>query len=99
MTSPLDLVDAFVAARWISDRSSPLVEQAPLADFITEGHLARHIRHMRELYMELESAFMSRPWRARYSKQTAALAEPASALMELLRVLMTFAGPGWATGR
>jgi hypothetical protein len=28
-----------------------------------------------------------------------ALAEPASALMKLSRVLMTFADPGWATGR
>jgi hypothetical protein len=48
----------------------------------------------------LVSAFMSGPWRARYSKQTVALAELAPALMELARVLMTgFADPGWATGR
>jgi GntR family transcriptional regulator / MocR family aminotransferase len=49
---PEDLVDAFVAARWISDRASPLVEQSALADFITGGHLASHIRRMRSLYME-----------------------------------------------
>lgn len=52
---PPDLVDAFVAARWISDRSSPQVEQAALADFIQEGHLASHIRRMRTLYMERRS--------------------------------------------
>jgi GntR family transcriptional regulator / MocR family aminotransferase len=49
---PDDLLDSFVAARWISDRCSPLVEQSALADFISEGHLASHIRRMRALYME-----------------------------------------------
>jgi GntR family transcriptional regulator / MocR family aminotransferase len=43
---PEDLVDVFVAARWI------LVEQAALADFIQEGYLASHIRRMRSLYLE-----------------------------------------------
>lgn len=52
MVVPEDLVDAFVAARWVCDRSSPLVEQAALADFIIDGHLASHIRRMRTLYME-----------------------------------------------
>jgi GntR family transcriptional regulator / MocR family aminotransferase len=56
---PEDLVDAFVAARWICDRSSPLVEQAALADFITEGHLASHIRRMRALYMERRAVMMA----------------------------------------
>ena len=56
---PEDLVDAFVAARWISDRSSPLLEQAALADFITEGHLASHIRRMRALYMERRATIMT----------------------------------------
>lgn len=55
---PEDLVDAFVAARWICDRSSPLIEQAALADFITEGHLASHIRRMRALYMERRIVMM-----------------------------------------
>lgn len=55
---PEDLVDAFVSARWISDRSSPQIEQAALADFIEEGHLASHIRRMRTLYMERRSAMM-----------------------------------------
>ena len=47
---PPDLVDAFVAARELSDRHSPAVEQAVLADFIVEGHFARHVRRMRTLY-------------------------------------------------
>jgi len=49
---PEDLVEGFVAARALTDISSPLVEQAALADFIAEGHLASHIRRMRALYME-----------------------------------------------
>src|SRR6516162_11115833 len=47
---PEDLLDTFVAARWVLDRGSPLVEQAALADFIAEGHFASHIRRMRTLY-------------------------------------------------
>src|SRR5262249_20717669 len=59
LIAPEDLVDAFVGARWICDRSSPLVEQAALADFIGEGHLARHIRRMRALYMERRAVMMA----------------------------------------
>jgi GntR family transcriptional regulator / MocR family aminotransferase len=55
---PADLVDSFVAARWIIDRCSPLVEQAALADFIAEGHLASHIRRMRAIYMERRTAML-----------------------------------------
>jgi GntR family transcriptional regulator/MocR family aminotransferase len=53
---PEDLVQPFVAARALTDISSPLVEQAALADFIAEGHLASHIRRMRALYMERRDA-------------------------------------------
>jgi GntR family transcriptional regulator/MocR family aminotransferase len=59
MIVPEDVVDAFVAARWICDRSSPLIEQAALADFISEGHLASHIRRMRTLYMERREVMMT----------------------------------------
>jgi GntR family transcriptional regulator/MocR family aminotransferase len=55
---PEDLVDTFVAIRWVLDRGSPLVEQAALADFIAEGHLASHIRRMRTLYMERRSVMI-----------------------------------------
>jgi len=55
---PEDLVDTFIAARWICDRCPPFVEQAALADFISEGHLARHIRRMRALYMERRSVLV-----------------------------------------
>jgi GntR family transcriptional regulator/MocR family aminotransferase len=55
---PPDLVEPFVAARNLVDRHSPLIDQAVLADFICEGHFARHIRRMRALYAHRRAAFM-----------------------------------------
>ena len=55
---PSDLVDAFVAARALTDRHSPSVTQAALADFIDEGHFGRHIRRTRELYAERQAALV-----------------------------------------
>lgn len=49
---PHNLIETFVTARRLSDWHSPLFEQAILADFIAEGHFARHIRRMRALYAE-----------------------------------------------
>lgn len=49
---PPDLVDVFTAARMLHGAHSPLIEQAILAEFIHEGHFARHIRRMRTLYEE-----------------------------------------------
>ncbi|MBD3886174.1 PLP-dependent aminotransferase family protein [Phormidium tenue FACHB-886] len=56
---PPRLVDAFAAARAISDRHSPTFEQAVLTDFITEGHFNRHLRRMRMLYAERQAALVS----------------------------------------
>lgn len=47
---PVDLVDSFRSARAISDRGSSWVEQSAMAEFIAEGHFARHVRRMRALY-------------------------------------------------
>jgi GntR family transcriptional regulator/MocR family aminotransferase len=49
---PPEMVDVFAAAASASTHHPPLLEQAILCDFITEGHFARHIRRMRELYAE-----------------------------------------------
>ncbi len=59
MVVPPDLVDAFIAARAVADRHSPLLEQAVLADFMSEGHFARHIRRMRTLYAERQAALIA----------------------------------------
>jgi len=58
---PADLVRYFEAAQSVTTRHAPLVDQAILCDFISEGHFGRHLRRMREVYAErlavlLESA-------------------------------------------
>ncbi|HEU5336280.1 MAG TPA: PLP-dependent aminotransferase family protein [Terriglobales bacterium] len=55
---PPELVEVFAAAESSSTHHPPLLEQAILADFISEGHFARHIRRMRELYAERLAAFL-----------------------------------------
>jgi GntR family transcriptional regulator/MocR family aminotransferase len=55
---PPDLVDRFDAARSITTRHPPLQEQAVLCDFIVEGHFARHLRCMREVYAERASVLV-----------------------------------------
>ena len=55
---PPPLVDAFSAAKAVVDRHCPTVEQAVLAEFIAEGHLARHIRQMRMLYQERQNSLL-----------------------------------------
>ena len=52
------MVDIFAAAESVSTHHPPLLEQAVLCDFITEGHFARHIRRMRELYAERLSVLL-----------------------------------------
>ena len=47
---PPSLVDCFLAFRYQTDFRNSNVDQAVLGDFIAEGHLARHMRKMRELY-------------------------------------------------
>src|SRR5207244_27862 len=58
---PRDMVDIFAAAESVSSHQPASIDQAILCDFINEGHFARHVRRMRELYAErlsilLESA-------------------------------------------
>jgi len=50
LIAPPKLVTAFARAKWLTDRQTPFLEQAVLADFLREGHLERHIRRMRRLY-------------------------------------------------
>jgi GntR family transcriptional regulator/MocR family aminotransferase len=49
---PPALVDTFLAAHSLLNGNQRFLEQAVLADFIREGHMARHIRRMRKLYAE-----------------------------------------------
>lgn len=56
---PPELVSSFVYARSLQGVHSTGVEQAALAEFISEGHLARHIRRMREAYGERKEVLES----------------------------------------
>jgi GntR family transcriptional regulator / MocR family aminotransferase len=52
---PPTLVDSFTSGRAVYGRHAPGIDQAILAEFIAEGHLARHIRRMRRLYAERQA--------------------------------------------
>lgn len=49
---PQRLVEAFEAIRSSVDRHPPTLDQAVLAEFISEGHFGHHVRNMREIYAE-----------------------------------------------
>jgi GntR family transcriptional regulator/MocR family aminotransferase len=49
---PSDMIEVFAAAQSVSTHHPPILGQAILCDFIREGHFARHIRRMREVYAE-----------------------------------------------
>ena len=55
---PSDLVDRFLTIRRAMDLGPSTFYQEVLADFIDEGHFARHIRRMRVLYRERRSALV-----------------------------------------
>jgi GntR family transcriptional regulator/MocR family aminotransferase len=47
---PPSLTAPFVRAKDLVDRGAPTLTQAAVADFISEGHFERHLRHLRQLY-------------------------------------------------
>ena len=55
---PPDLVDQFAAVKSVTTRHAPVLEQAVLCDFISDGHFGRHIRRMREVYAERLSVLL-----------------------------------------
>jgi len=55
---PRDLVERFLTVRLAMDIGPATFSQAVLADFIREGHFARHIRRMRLLYRERRHALL-----------------------------------------
>lgn len=59
VVTPPALTDAFTEALHLAHRYLSVLDQAVLADFITEGHFARHIRRMRTLYAARQQAFVN----------------------------------------
>lgn len=49
---PSDLVEKFAAVESVTNRHASTIIQAILCDFMVEGHFARHIRRMRDIYAE-----------------------------------------------
>lgn len=58
VVAPPELAAALARAKAVVDRHSPVVAQAALADFISQGHFARHIRRTREAYGERREALL-----------------------------------------
>jgi GntR family transcriptional regulator/MocR family aminotransferase len=56
---PPDLREGLVTARAAADQHPPTLDQAVLADFIGEGHFARHLRRMRMVYRERLEALVA----------------------------------------
>ena len=56
---PPSLLEPLLHARVASDLHTPVPEQAVLADFIAEGHFARHVRRMRALYRERQETLLA----------------------------------------
>jgi GntR family transcriptional regulator / MocR family aminotransferase len=50
---------ALTTAKQCADWHSPVLEQDALASFISEGHMARHVRKMRKLYAERRELMVS----------------------------------------
>ena len=65
---------ALISAKRFSDWHSPVLEQETLASYITEGHLARHIRKMRKIYGDRHDTLISS-----INRHCPALLEPISA--------------------
>ncbi|MCA1858194.1 PLP-dependent aminotransferase family protein [Massilia oculi] len=58
VVAPPALAEALAQAKAVVDRHSAIVPQAVLADFIQQGHFARHIRRTREAYGARRAALL-----------------------------------------
>src|SRR5262249_22163946 len=56
---PSSLGQRFVDARAAFDLFSPTLYQVALAEFLREGHFARHLRHMRGVYLARRDALLT----------------------------------------
>jgi GntR family transcriptional regulator/MocR family aminotransferase len=61
---PPDLVDPVAAVLSVMSRHASLLNQAVLARFMSDGHFARHLRRMRDVYGERHAALVegARRW-------------------------------------
>jgi GntR family transcriptional regulator/MocR family aminotransferase len=84
---PPDLIDRFAAMRQGMDICPADISQAVTAEFIREGHFARHIRHMRPIYAERRRVLIAELQRAFGERATVMGAEAGMHLAVLLHGL------------
>ena len=77
---PPAFIEPAAAALSITQRYQPQMDQATLADFITQGHFERHMQRMRELHSERHEALI------------AAAGAELGGLLQLLRFASRLAG-------
>lgn len=58
VVAPQDVLARLEAAKSITTRHTQLIDQMVLGDFIVQGHFARHVRRMREVYAERLSVLL-----------------------------------------
>jgi GntR family transcriptional regulator / MocR family aminotransferase len=56
---PPELAEGFGRARMLMEQHPPILQQLVLADFIREGHFARHVRRMRRAYEARQDALVT----------------------------------------
>jgi GntR family transcriptional regulator/MocR family aminotransferase len=86
---PPSLWDRFVDAREAFDLFSPTLYQATLAEFLREGHFARHLRRMRGVYRDRRDALLTGLARHCGDRLTVVNAEAGLHLAALLNVGMS----------
>jgi GntR family transcriptional regulator/MocR family aminotransferase len=59
VVAPQPLVAAFVAAKWLADRHTAILEQETLAEFIASGAYERHLRRTRRVNTIRRAALLS----------------------------------------
>jgi GntR family transcriptional regulator/MocR family aminotransferase len=55
---PPPLVAPFTAAKWLTDRHTPTLEQEALAEFVGQGHFERHLRRARMRHASRRKALL-----------------------------------------
>lgn len=56
---PPVLTDAFCQAKFLADYHSPGIDQLALAEFVSGGHLQRHLARMRRIYRQKRAVLVS----------------------------------------
>jgi GntR family transcriptional regulator/MocR family aminotransferase len=64
VVAPAALMELFAMAQRFQSTHPPILEQMALADFLAEGHFARHLRRIRALYAARLAALLARKRRA-----------------------------------